>query len=62
MHIGESLGLDVVAEGVEDARQLALLDAQGYHVVQGYFYSPALAADELERWLRERVPAPAGVH
>ncbi len=60
MHIGESLGLDVVAEGVEDAKQLALLDAQGYHAVQGYFYSPALTAADLERWLRERTPVPAG--
>jgi EAL domain-containing protein (putative c-di-GMP-specific phosphodiesterase class I) len=29
--------------------------------VQGYFYSPALTAAELERWLRERTPTPAGI-
>ncbi|NMG67992.1 EAL domain-containing protein [Azoarcus indigens] len=53
IRIGDSLRLTVVAEGVEDSTQQELLKAQGYHVAQGYLFSPPLPAAELERWLRE---------
>src|SRR5690606_42131767 len=47
IRMGKSLGLEVVAEGVETAGQLQLLAAQGCDVVQGYYFSkpfPAAAA------------------
>lgn len=44
-----SLGLNVVAEGVEDAQQLALLDEMGCGFGQGYHFSrPVAATDFLE--------------
>ncbi|MCE4060001.1 EAL domain-containing protein [Pandoraea sputorum] len=49
--IGRNLHLTVVAEGVEDEAQRDLLVAQGYRVAQGYLFSPALSAGDLERWL-----------
>ncbi|MBX9913299.1 MAG: EAL domain-containing protein, partial [Pseudomonadaceae bacterium] len=37
-----SLGLEVIAEGVEHQAQLELLQLQGCHLYQGYLYSQAL--------------------
>lgn len=45
--MGHSLGLAVVAEGVEERSQLDALTAMGCDQVQGYFISPALPFDEL---------------
>lgn len=60
-HIGQSLQLKVVAEGVENAEQLRLLDAQGYHIAQGYHFTPALPPAELAGWMHAHLPA-AVVH
>jgi len=54
VHIGQNLRLKVVAEGVETAEQLHLLGEQGYCIAQGYHFTPALPAAELERWIRVR--------
>lgn len=44
-----SLGLNVVAEGVEDKQQLALLDEMGCGFGQGYYFSrPVAATDFME--------------
>ena len=45
--MGHSLGLEVVAEGVERRQQLEILRTMGCDQVQGYFISPALAFEEL---------------
>lgn len=45
--MGHSLGLEVVAEGVEHREQLEVLRSLGCEQVQGYFISPALAFEEL---------------
>lgn len=52
--IGKSLGLTVVAEGVETAAQNETLREQGYPVAQGYLYSLPLAPADLESWLRSQ--------
>ncbi len=49
--IGQSLGLNLVAEGVETREQLEVLKEQGWHAVQGFLYSPALPGQEFEDWL-----------
>jgi diguanylate cyclase (GGDEF)-like protein len=59
--LGHNLGLDVVAEGVEDERTLAELRALGCNVAQGYYVSPPLPPDQLERWLAGRHGAPAAI-
>ena len=48
------LGLTVVAEGVETEGQFRYLRAQGCDEMQGYFFSPAVAADAFEDLLKNR--------
>lgn len=50
--LGHSLGLRVVAEGVEDAGQLHQLQLMDVDEVQGYLLSKPLPPEELENWLR----------
>lgn len=47
--LGQSLGLEVVAEGVERAEHLDFLRAQGCHMAQGYWFSRPLSAAELHQ-------------
>jgi len=49
--MGQTLGLAVVAEGVETNEQLALLKANGCDVIQGYLYSKPLTPDKLSQYL-----------
>jgi len=56
--LGHALGLEVVAEGVEDRATWERLAALGCDTVQGYHVSRPLPADELARWLRARPSAP----
>jgi EAL domain-containing protein (putative c-di-GMP-specific phosphodiesterase class I) len=51
---GRSLGLRVVAEGVEDPAMLALLTRAGCDLAQGYYVSRPLAGDALRSWLVAR--------
>jgi diguanylate cyclase (GGDEF)-like protein/PAS domain S-box-containing protein len=52
--LGRNLGLDVVAEGVENAEVWRQLRALGCTAAQGYFLSRPLPAAELADWLRAR--------
>ena len=49
------LKLKVVAEGVETANQLSLLEQYKCNAVQGYYLSRPLAAEDFVRMLRSRV-------
>ena len=51
--LGDALGLDLIAEGVENQEQADILIASGCKKVQGYFYSPALQPKEMETWLKK---------
>jgi diguanylate cyclase (GGDEF)-like protein/PAS domain S-box-containing protein len=44
--MAHSLGLKVVAEGVENEAQLTFLAENGCDEIQGYYYSPPLSAEE----------------
>jgi diguanylate cyclase (GGDEF)-like protein len=46
--LGNRLGLDVVAEGVEDAATLDALGELGCRQAQGYFFSRPVPADQLD--------------
>jgi EAL domain-containing protein (putative c-di-GMP-specific phosphodiesterase class I) len=51
--LARALGLRVVAEGVETDRQLRVLQRLGCSVMQGFKFSRALPADELQRWIEQ---------
>jgi diguanylate cyclase (GGDEF)-like protein len=60
--LGRSLDLEVVAEGVETVGQMRRLCELGCTLQQGYHFTPALPADEFERWRQsqpERYTAPS---
>jgi EAL domain-containing protein (putative c-di-GMP-specific phosphodiesterase class I) len=51
--LARNLGLEVVAEGVENARTWSDLESYGCDIAQGYFLSRPVLADELAAWLKE---------
>ncbi|MDU9390673.1 putative bifunctional diguanylate cyclase/phosphodiesterase [Pseudomonas sp. zfem002] len=53
IQLGKSLGMQVIAEGVETAEQEAYIVAQGCHEGQGYHYSKPLPARELTAFLKQ---------
>jgi predicted signal transduction protein with EAL and GGDEF domain/CheY-like chemotaxis protein len=53
--LSRSLGLRVVAEGVENLRQMEVLHRLGCVLMQGFLFSKAIPADELETWLTQVV-------
>lgn len=53
--LARSLGLRVVAEGVENLRQMEVLHRLGCVVMQGFLFSRPQPADEIERWLHKAV-------
>ncbi|HEX4782140.1 MAG TPA: EAL domain-containing protein [Usitatibacter sp.] len=61
INLGHSLGLKVVAEGVETESQLEFLREHGCDEMQGFFFSPAVPADEMEALLRRVPQAPASI-
>ncbi|MFW5735243.1 MAG: putative bifunctional diguanylate cyclase/phosphodiesterase, partial [Oceanidesulfovibrio sp.] len=57
--LGHSLGLDVIAEGVETKEHLELLRMHGCRYAQGYLFSRPVGADEAERLILEGLKEPA---
>lgn len=53
IQLGKSLGMQVIAEGVETAEQEAYIIAQGCHEGQGHLYSKPLPARELTLYLKK---------
>jgi EAL domain-containing protein (putative c-di-GMP-specific phosphodiesterase class I) len=52
IELGGSLGLEVVAEGVEDERTWDALKRMGCSAAQGYFIGRPMPVGELEGWMR----------
>ncbi|MDP3221963.1 MAG: EAL domain-containing protein, partial [Rubrivivax sp.] len=53
--LARSLGLRVVAEGVETLRQMEVLHRLGCGVMQGFLFSRAVPPEELQTWLEQTV-------
>ncbi len=51
IELGRTLGMDVVAEGVETTGELAALQALGCRYVQGFLLSRPIPADELGEFI-----------
>ena len=63
--MARSLGLQMVAEGIETAEQAEYLRARGVEYGQGWHFSKALCAADFVRFVEERNrlgtdPGPAG--
>jgi len=59
--LGKSLNLNVIAEGVETAQELAFLKDHHCEEGQGYYFSKALPVDAFARLLASAQPGPWGV-
>jgi diguanylate cyclase (GGDEF)-like protein len=59
--LGRSLGLRVVAEGVESGASAAVLAAIGCDLAQGFHYSPPVPAEQVPALVRAAIDAQVGV-
>jgi EAL domain-containing protein (putative c-di-GMP-specific phosphodiesterase class I) len=55
INLAHQFNLNVVAEGVENQASLDLLARMGCNYAQGYFFAPALNADQLSVWLKRNL-------
>jgi len=53
--LARSLGLRVIAEGVENLRQMEVLHRLGCGVMQGFLFSKPQMPDDIETWLQQTV-------
>lgn len=49
--LAKTLALEIVAEGVETQEQVNELSKMGCDIVQGFFFSPPISAQKVEKWL-----------
>ncbi|WP_338920460.1 EAL domain-containing protein [Pseudomonas silesiensis] len=61
IQLGKSLGMQVIAEGVETAEQEAYIISEGCHEGQGYLYSKPLPARELSAYLKQAQRSEAAI-
>ena len=57
IELAHSLGMTMVAEGVEDGETAGQLALSSCDKIQGFYFSKALPSAELERWMDARVPS-----
>ena len=53
--LARSLGLRVIAEGVENLRQMEVLHRLGCGVMQGFLFSKPLPPEDIETWLHQTI-------
>ncbi|MET0447389.1 MAG: bifunctional diguanylate cyclase/phosphodiesterase [Aeromicrobium sp.] len=53
IQLAHALEMRIVAEGVENAADLASLVAMGIDIVQGYHLARPMPASQIDRWMRE---------
>ncbi|WP_052706111.1 EAL domain-containing protein [Vibrio galatheae] len=52
--IGQSINVDVIAEGVETEQQAQKLEALGCHIYQGFLFAKPMPEEQLLQWLGSR--------
>ena len=60
--MAQSMRRRVVAEGVETDDQVRFFASKGCDVVQGYYLSRPLAAEDVERLIHDAVPFRTAAH
>ena len=55
INLGHELGLKVIVEGVETAEQMKLLRRMGCYFAQGYYFSKAVPAEEVDALLAKGI-------
>lgn len=58
--LATTLGKTTVAEGIETARQLDVLQELGGGLMQGYYFSPPISSEELTAMIIDTSPQPDG--
>ena len=53
MLLARDFGMNLIAEGVEERDQLNRLKAMGCKLIQGYYFSKPLPADEIHQLLQQ---------
>jgi EAL domain-containing protein (putative c-di-GMP-specific phosphodiesterase class I) len=53
VQLGQSLGLAIIAEGVETPNQASTLLSFGCHMAQGYLYAKPMESVHLQKWLAD---------
>jgi EAL domain-containing protein (putative c-di-GMP-specific phosphodiesterase class I) len=61
LSLARNLGVDVVAEGVEDEASADRLQAMGCPAAQGYLFARPMPAEEMLTWLRKRADQAAAI-
>ncbi|MDP2247268.1 MAG: EAL domain-containing protein, partial [Nitrosomonadales bacterium] len=59
INLGQSLGLSVLAEGVETSEQRSFLASRGCFNYQGYFFSKPVSAATFEAYITDAPITPA---
>ncbi len=54
INLAKSLGMTIIAEGIETERQMHILKALGCHFGQGFLFSKPLKADKIPDYIREQ--------
>lgn len=59
IHLAHSLGMEVIAEGVESAEQSSKLQEEGCRIGKGFFFSQPVLSKEIEqKWLQTFLNTP----
>ena len=58
IRLAHDLGLSVVAEGIEDAGTLQVMQELGCDIGQGYYFAKPLPAPAISAWLTSARPPP----
>ncbi len=58
VHLAQLLGIDVIADGVEDEETLAFLRKLGCRYMQGSHFTPLLDSEQAQKSLRDGLPLP----
>ncbi|HCH33899.1 MAG TPA: hypothetical protein DE045_13230 [Oceanospirillaceae bacterium] len=53
LDLGRNMGLEVIAEGVENAQQAQLLKGMNCALIQGYHLAKPMPAEKLNQWLNQ---------